>query len=271
MATELEWKPKYWPVEKNQIQESAHYEPNMATDNYRSTRLGRQHRSESISSLSDISLSSSSSFSNPRGLEDLDELCLLYKPSRPSQPHHPLSPASSFNLGQRPTSYIYPEDDDMCSLGDSKPYRQLIFDPPCNKRDEYDDYEDEEEGEGEGGDYGYPTHVKILEEIENIANDDTEYDSDLMEDILNILNNPEFSGRSFAEIKDTVVAMRQSSVQIYPSPFSPSSWLEHGKKQSIEIANNAVGSSWKWCKFLSILSASVMVSLANGPQDISRA
>ncbi|KAI9016498.1 hypothetical protein CLU79DRAFT_314363 [Phycomyces nitens] len=245
VATELEWKPKYWPIEKNEIQDIPHYEPTMTADNFRSNRPYRQHRSDSISSLSDISISSSSSFSSPRGLDDIDDLCLLYKPSRP---HHPLSPASSFNLSQHQASYIYPEDD-MCSLGDSKPYHQLIFDSQQE----------------------YPTHKKILDEIEDIVDNDAHYDTDLMDDILNILNNPEFSGRSFAEIQDTVVAMRQSSVQLYPSAFSPSSWLEHGKKQSISIANNAVGSSWKWCKFLSILSASVMVSLANGPQDISRA
>lgn len=83
------------------------------------------------------------------------------------------------------------------------------------------------------------------------------------EDMYLLLGNPDLCCRPLSEIENTIQELRQQHKQNY---FNPSTWCQLG----MNIIYDTTCTSLQWCRFLSVLSAAVVISLMKGPEDVAR-
>ncbi|GAA5810245.1 hypothetical protein MFLAVUS_003665 [Mucor flavus] len=83
------------------------------------------------------------------------------------------------------------------------------------------------------------------------------------EDMYLLLGNPELCCRPLSEVETTIQELRQQRQLNY---FNPSTWCQLGKN----VVYNTTCTSLQWCRFLSVLSAAVVISIMNGPEDVVR-
>ncbi|KAI7867690.1 hypothetical protein BDF14DRAFT_1800771 [Spinellus fusiger] len=241
LSTGIEWQPKEW--ESIHTKEACHCVQRVCDPYHtlpipapannaemRRTRMYPESVTSSDSSM--LSMSSSSSLSSPCGLENMADLTYHYFSS---DARHPLSPMT-------PPLHYFDSPSPLYSSHQEWPVPHKTWD--CHnvpERNVLDDTLSFLDGLSENGD-----------------------DGGFKEDIYQLLLHPDLCCRPLSEVEGTINALRDP-----PHPLSPSALCAYGKRQSLALAQDAVDSSWKWCKFLSVLSASVVVSLAHGPNDLA--
>ncbi|KAI8334492.1 hypothetical protein BD560DRAFT_493890 [Blakeslea trispora] len=102
-------------------------------------------------------------------------------------------------------------------------------------------------------------------------NDDGEFEKD----IYLLLQNPDLCRRPLSEIEATMKELRLqenngSLISFALQLLKPSAWYQLGIKYSGNLVYQMACSSLQWCRFLSVLSAAVVISIMNGPDDIKR-
>ncbi|KAI8078580.1 hypothetical protein BDF21DRAFT_420837 [Thamnidium elegans] len=80
------------------------------------------------------------------------------------------------------------------------------------------------------------------------------------EDMYLLLGNPQLCCRPLSEVETTIQELRQQRKLNY---FNPSTWCQLGRN----VVYNTTCTSLQWCRFLSVLSAAVVISIMNGPED----
>ncbi|KAG2209241.1 hypothetical protein INT47_005533 [Mucor saturninus] len=78
------------------------------------------------------------------------------------------------------------------------------------------------------------------------------------EDFYLLLRNPDLCCRPLSEIQSTMQELRQQTYM--------NQWLTMGKS----MVYQTTCTSLQWCKFLSVLSAAVVISIMKGPEDVRR-
>ncbi|KAI9267875.1 hypothetical protein BY458DRAFT_556236 [Sporodiniella umbellata] len=94
--------------------------------------------------------------------------------------------------------------------------------------------------------------MKFLDDVEKETDED---DDGFCEDLYLLLQNPDLCCRPYAEIEKTMHELRQQRPIGYTWPF-------HG------VVYKATASTLRWARFLSILSATVAISIMRGPDDL---
>lgn len=80
------------------------------------------------------------------------------------------------------------------------------------------------------------------------------------EDFYLLLRNPDLCCRPLSEIQSTMQELRQETY------LNPTHWYTMGK----DMVYQTTCTSLQWCKFLSVLSAAVVISIMKGPEDVRR-
>ncbi|GAA5803086.1 hypothetical protein HPULCUR_008561 [Helicostylum pulchrum] len=81
------------------------------------------------------------------------------------------------------------------------------------------------------------------------------------EDMYLLLGNPDLCCRPLSEVETTIQELRQQRQLNY---FNPSTWCQLGRN----VVYNTTCTSLQWCRFLSVLSAAVVISIMKGPEDV---
>lgn len=83
------------------------------------------------------------------------------------------------------------------------------------------------------------------------------------EDFYLLLRNPDLCCRPLSEIQTTMQELRQQQQLQY---LNPTHWCKMG----MDVVYKTTCTSLQWCKFLSVLSAAVVISIMKGPEDVRR-
>lgn len=149
--------------------------------------------------------------------------------------HHPLSP-TRIHFEHQPGLESSSDDDEQCSQSSDiltlqSHYLSTQLYPERNILDEA---------------------MSFLDGVEESSGDDGGF----REDLYLLLRNPDLCCRPFSEIESTMHELRQQ---------------EQNKRRSSNIHDmmySATLSTLQWCRFLSVLSAAVVISILKGPEDL---
>ncbi|OBZ86644.1 hypothetical protein A0J61_05299 [Choanephora cucurbitarum] len=98
-------------------------------------------------------------------------------------------------------------------------------------------------------------------------------DGGFEEDIYLLLQNPDLCSRPLSEIEATMNELRLqerkgSVLRFAIQLLKPTAWYQLGLKYSGNLVYQMTCYSLQWCRFLSVLSAAVVISIMKGPDDI---
>ncbi|KAG1137530.1 hypothetical protein G6F37_010621 [Rhizopus arrhizus] len=96
--------------------------------------------------------------------------------------------------------------------------------------------------------------MSFLDDVENDADD-----GGFCEDLYLLLRNPDLCCRPFSEIESAMHELRQQQQRQHGNPIQPVK----------DMMYKATTSTLKWCKFLSVLSVAVVISIMKGPEDLA--
>jgi hypothetical protein len=91
-------------------------------------------------------------------------------------------------------------------------------------------------------------------------------DDGLREDMCLLLRNPDLCCRPLSEIQGTMNALRSKDKA--GRLVNPATWIQLGVDTTVSAAYKTACTSLEWCRFLSVLSAAVVISLSKGPDDL---
>ncbi|KAI8883588.1 hypothetical protein K501DRAFT_333269 [Backusella circina FSU 941] len=95
-----------------------------------------------------------------------------------------------------------------------------------------------------------------------------EDDNGLREDMCLLLRNPDLCCRPLSEIQGTMNELRSKDKAALARLLNPATWIQLGVDTTVSAAYKTACTSLEWCRFLSVLSAAVVISLSKGPDDL---
>lgn len=123
--------------------------------------------------------------------------------------------------------------------------------------------------------YGLYPQRNILDEAMSFLDGLSENGDDggFGEDMYFLLQNPDLCCKPFSEIMDTLSRQHQQQEIMLKDVIhllKPTTWIQLGLKYSGAMLYDVTCTSLEWCRFLSILSAAVIISLMKGPEDMKK-